>query len=520
MKKSNARSAATLKHEYTHVFCIVLLASFGVSIPAAAKDLPIVKPAMACADLAQSDITPKGEAPARIVTAKVITAGTVGPYCEIRGFVAPQVRFELRLPTQNWTQRLMFSGCGGFCGRVEFRIRAAEGCEAIDNGEIALVTSDLGHDAPDGNGNTVWAASNRQGKIDYGYRGVHVVTVIAKAIIARYYGQPQAYSYFNGCSDGGREGMMEGHRFPGDFNGIVAGAAVIGDVANNTVFHAWNARHSAMPDGAPLLKPQDLAVLHKAALDACDLTGDGVRDGVVGNPRACRFDPVVTECRQGQIQGCLTAAQIAAAKAMYGGPVDEKGRPLYYGRPVGSELGWGSPDSGEMAGAFVRYMVGDDILEFDLANFPFDRASFDRLHGLASVYNATNPDIDAFQKAGGKLIMWHGWADPGVPPMSSVTYYDSLIKRYGSATTSFARLFMFPGVGHCGGGEGPDRMNLTDAIFAWVEDGTAPASVIALRKSFGRTVQSRPVFPYPTNSRYRGTGDPSIAASFSESAAD
>ncbi|MBK9252493.1 MAG: tannase/feruloyl esterase family alpha/beta hydrolase [Proteobacteria bacterium] len=476
----------------------------------------MVRPVMGCEALAQKDIAPAGEAPGRIVSARTVTTGTVGPYCEIKGYVAPQVRFELRLPTQNWTQRLMFSGCGGFFGRVEFRIRASEGCEAIDNGEIALVTSDLGHDAPDGNANTVWAANNRQGKIDYGYRGVHVVTVIAKAILARYYGQPQAYAYFNGCSDGGREGMMEAQRYPGDFNGIIAGASVIGDAANNTVFHAWNARQSAAADGAAVLKPQDLAVLHKAALDACDLAGDGVRDGVVGDPRACRFDPAIAACRGGQSQGCLSAAQVAAARAMYGGPVDEMGRPLYFGRPVGSELAWGSPDNGEMVGAFVRYLVSDDILDFDLAKFPFDRAWFDRLHGLASVYNATNPDIDAFQKAGGKLIMWHGWGDPGVPPMSSVTYYESLLKRYGPATASFARLFMLPGVGHCGGGDGPDRMNLTDAIFAWVEDGTAPASVIALRKSYGRTVQTRPVFPYPSNSRYRGAGDPALASSFAE----
>ena len=478
----------------------------------------MVKPVMGCEALAQKDVAPAGEAPGRIVSARTVATGTVGPYCEIKGYVAPQVRFELRLPTQNWTQRLMFSGCGGFCGRVEFRIRASEGCEAIDNGEIALVTSDLGHDAPDGNANTVWAANNRQGKIDYGYRGVHVVTVIAKAIVARYYGRPPAYAYFNGCSDGGREGMMEAQRFPGDFNGIVAGASVIEDVANNTVFHAWNARHSAAADGSALLKPQDLAVLHKAALEACDLTGDGIRDGVVGDPRSCRFDPAAAECRQGGTADCLSAAQVAAARAMYGGPVDEKGRPFYYGRPVGSELSWGSPDNGEMVGAFVRYMLSDDILEFDLAKFPFDRASFERMQWMAPVYNATSPDLDAFRKAGGKLIMWHGWGDFGVPPMSSVNYYENLLKRYGADTPSFARLFLLPGVGHCGGGEGPDRMNLTDAIFAWVEDGSPPASLLALRKSYGRTLQTRPVFPYPANSRYRGAGDPSVATSFAASA--
>lgn len=469
------------------------------SSPGMTKDLPIVKPAMACGDLAQKDIAPVGEAPARIVTAKVVTTGTVGPYCEIKGYVAPQVQFELRLPTQNWTQRFMYSGCGGFCGRVDFRIRAAEGCAAIENGEIAVVASDLGHDAPDGNADTVWAANNRQGKIDYGYRGVHVVTVTAKAIIAKFYGKPQAYSYFNGCSDGGREGMMEVQRFPEDFNGVVAGASVMWDVENNTVFHAWNARQSVTSSGAPVFKPADLAVLHKAALDACDLVGDGVKDGLIGDPKACRFDPAVAECKAGETEGCLTAGQVAAAKAMYGGPVDEKGKSLFFGRPVGSELMWGSPDSGDMVGSFVRHMLTDDILPFDIKTFSFDRAAFEGRKALTSVYNANSLDIDAFRKAGGKLIMWHGWADPGVPPMGSVTYYGGLQSRYGKATDAFARLFMFPGVGHCGGGDGPDRSNMVDAIFAWVEDGVAPQSIVASRKSFGRTQVTRTVFPYSAN---------------------
>lgn len=478
---------------------LVALACMAIALfpPAAsAKDLPVAKPVMACADLAETDVAPPGEAPARIVTAKLVTTGTIAPYCEVRGYVAPQVKFELRLPTENWTQRLMYSGCGGFCGRVDFRIRAAEDCPAVTNGELALVASDLGHDTPDGNADTVWAAANRQGKIDYGYRGVHVVTVVSKAIIARFYGRPQAYAYFNGCSDGGREGMMEVQRYPADFDGVVAGASVIHDTVNNTVFHAWSARHLTAPDGSALFRKEDLATLHKAAVDACDTTGDGVKDGLIGDPAACRFDPAAALCPPGRTDSCLSAAQVAAARAIYAGPSDESGKPLYFGRPVGSELLWDPRDVAAMANSFMRYMVSDEINSGDAARIAFDRASFNRYNALATIYNATDPAIDAFRNRGGKLVMWHGWADPGVPPMSSVDYHRALLKRYGKQTAAFARLFMLPGVGHCGGGDGPDRINLVDAIMAWVEDGVAPTSIQAVRKSYGRTTLTRAVLPY------------------------
>ncbi|MBC2653546.1 tannase/feruloyl esterase family alpha/beta hydrolase [Novosphingobium flavum] len=467
---------------------------FALPTPAAARELPSVKPVMACGDLAEKDVF-SAEAPARIVSAKVVSAGSIAPYCEVRGYVAPQVKFELRLPTQNWRQRLLYSGCGGFCGRVDFRIRAAEGCAAIDNSEFAVVASDLGHDTPDGNGDTVWAAENRQGKIDYGYRGVHVVTVAAKAIIARFYGRPQTYAYFSGCSDGGREGLMEVQRYPADFDGVIAGAPVIHDTVNNTVFHAWSDRQMQAADGSALLTHAALEVLHKAALAACDTVGDGTADGIIGDPAACRFDPAVTVCAAGQSTACLTPAQAAAAVAIYRGPTDEKGRSLYFGRPVGSELSWDGLPYGAMANSFLRYMVSDTILP-ENARVLFDRASFDQYNALASIYNATSPDIDAFVAKGGRLIVWHGWADPGVPPMSTVDYVQRLRTRFGASAGTFLRLYMLPGVGHCAGGDGPDRINLVDAMMAWVEDGVAPAAVTAQTKVFGRTTAERTIRPY------------------------
>lgn len=470
----------------------------GLSLPdaASARDLPVVRPAMACADLAQRDIVPEGDAPARIITARVVSEGVVAPYCEVKGYVAPQVRFELRLPTENWMQRLMYSGCGGFCGRVDFRIRAAEGCAPIENGEFALVASDLGHDAPDGNANTVWAANNPQGKADYGHRGVHVVTVTAKAIIAMFYGQPQQYAYFNGCSDGGREGLMEAQRYPDDFDGIIAGAPVMNATMNNSLFHLWNAHHGRRADGRPMFSEADLVVLHDAALAACDTVGDDVADGIVGDPGRCRFDPQVVACTSARSGACLSAEQVAAARAMYAGPLDETGSRLYFGRPVGSELSWGGRDYEPMAAGFIRYMAGEGILSYDRAAVTFDRASAELYNAMAPVYNSTSPDLDAFRSGGGRLIMWHGWGDSGVPPQGTVDYYRQLQARYGRQADDLVQLYMLPGVGHCEGGEGPDLVNLVDQIVAWVEDGQQPGAVQAVRRVYGRVVDERTVAPY------------------------
>lgn len=487
---------------------ILTMASYG-----AAKPLPVIKPVMACSALAERDVVVPGEAPARIVTAREV-ADQVTPYCEVRGYVAPQVKFELRLPMQNWMQRLMFSGCGGFCGRVQMRIRVAEGCAGIENGEFALVTSDLGHDTPDGNGDTVWAASNRQGQIDYGYRGVHVVSVTAKAIIAQFYGQHQRYAYFNGCSDGGREGMMAVQRYPTDFDGVIAGASVIHDTLNNSVYHGWSARHLRRANGDRMFSEEDLTVLHRAALAACDAVGDNVVDGVIGDPSACRFDPETAQCSAQKTSGCLTAEQIAAARALYSGPLDPAGKPLYFGRPIGSEKEWGGPDVLAYVRSFVTYMATDRPQQFNLATMGFDPAALRIYNANAKIYNATASDLSAFRASGGKLIMWHGWSDAAVPPMSTVDYYNRVRQTMGNGTDDFLRVYMLPGVAHCQGGDGPDKLNLVDAIISWVEDGAAPDAIVPMRKIYGRTVQTRPVYPYPAFAAYKGSGDSMDASSF------
>jgi len=475
------------------VFCVL----FVLPSPAAARDLPVVKPAVECVSLSETDIAAPGGPPARIVAAKVVTLPNAAPYCEVRGYVVPQVKFELRLPTQNWTQRLLYSGCGGFCGRVDFRIRAAEGCAAVDNSELAIVASDLGHDTPDGNGDAVWAAGNSQAKIDYGHRGVHVVTLTAKAIIQRFYGRAQTYAYFNGCSDGGREGMMEVQRYPEDFDGVAAGAAVIHDTENNSVYHGWIAQYLERADHKPMFASAHLTLLHQVALDACGQP----KDGIIVDPSACHVDPSSVACAKVQREGCLSDEQVAAARAIYAGPVDETGRSLYFGRPIGSELAWGSPGFADMARSFIRYLSADQVIPGTATMLRYDRAAFERYNSLAPIYNATDSDISAFRHRGGKLIMWHGWSDTAVPAMSTVEYAKAVRARFGRSTDDFYRVYMLPGVGHCGGGDGEDKINVLDPLMAWVEDGKAPAALTATRKVFGRVASTRAIQPYSSPSR-------------------
>lgn len=485
---------------------------------ASALELPVTRPVLDCAALARTDVLPGGgEPPARISFARVVTADTVAPYCEVRGYVASQVRFELRLPTQNWNQRFLFSGCGGFCGRVEMRYRAADGCAAVENGEFASVTSDLGHDSPDGNADTVWASGSPEARANYGYRAVHVVTVTAKAIIARFYRQPARFAYFSGCSDGGREGPMEVQRYPDDFDGVVAGAPVIHNTLNNTIFHAWSAQRSRRADGSLMFEPQHLARLHDAVLNACDTVGDGVQDGVVGDPSTCRFYPATLLCGALPAADCLTQEQVDAARAIYSGPLSPAGKPLYYGRSPGSELMWGGPEVAGYARSFISHMTTPEPQTFDLGDVRYDTKALAIYNSQASVFNATDPDIGRFLGSGRKLILWHGWGDPGVPPMSTVSYYEAVRHEVGPELASGVRLYMLPGVGHCGGGEGPDKLNLIDPIMAWVEDGVAPGAIEATRKVYGRTRQVRTVYPFPATRGHDGKGDPNAASTIRSS---
>lgn len=309
----------------------------------------LILPVTACADLATdgataSDLSAVPDAPTRITSATVVEAtATVPAYCFVKGYVAPQVNFELKLPLSTWQGRYLQQGCGGLCGYISattFPTAPDPACEARAGGDFALAATDDGHTSPGPFSAEGWG-QDRQLRIDFGYRAVHVVSVAAKAVMKEYYGTPPRYSYFNGCSDGGREGLMEAQRYPEDFDGIIAGAPAAYMPFLASEHTAWVARANTGADGRPVLTADKLPGLHSAVLTACD-GDDGLIDGQIDDPRTCDFDPASIQCAAGVDRtDCLTPAQVTAARKLYAPPTDENGQLLYPGREEpGSEISW------------------------------------------------------------------------------------------------------------------------------------------------------------------------------------
>ena len=510
--------------------------------------LPVVAPVMECEKLGGLDLSDGVGARTRITAATSGNDATPAPYCRVTGYVEPAVNFEVRLPLTNWTQRFVQTGCGGLCGHVSIRLANAGGCDPAGRGELALASTDMGHSG----GMEGEFGEDPQRRIDFAYRGVHVTTLAAKALIAAFYGRPPKYSYFSGCSDGGREALMAAQRYPGDFDGITAGAAAMNFTTQNTFYHGWNALKNTAADGAAVLTADTLPALHEAAVRACD-SADGLEDGLIADPVGCRFDPGVLRCRGDQTAAvCLTPAQVETARAIYAGARDVAGNKLVLGGPLpGSELSWAGvfvPRPGStrlmspsIATGALKYLVYErnPPSGYRLADLQFTRESFTQTTTLHGLYDATNPDLSAFATRGGRLILWHGMADPHISPLNSIAYHTAMIRVMGAAAVErFARLYLFPGGDHCGGGEGPFDMDLLSPIMAWVEQGTAPFAIIASHRVGGRTGpiaaippglpspgapaeatpsrvdRTRPAFPYPLTTRYNGAGSIDDARNF------
>jgi feruloyl esterase len=503
-----------------------------VSAPALAAALTgPVAPRLVCAALAQPepgggvpDFGATPGAPTRLSSASVVAATASTPeLCDVKGYVSAQVQFELKLPTKTWQGRYLQNGCGGFCGAIG--ATGFPSCDLQPGGDFAVSATNDGHAAA--GFDALWAATDEQERVDFGTRAVHVVAVASRAIIQAFYGTAPQRSYFNGCSDGGREALMEAQRFPADFDGIVAGAPANIWAPLNGEFQAWLGRINADSQGQPILTPSKLPALHAAALASCD-GADGLIDGQIDDPRACRFDPASIQCAAGTDQPtCLTPAQVDVARKAYSGPVDAQGRHLYPGgEPVGSELAW--------AGWFVTtgapgvgLLIGDNYLKYSafpigqrtssVQDWRFTVDGFNRLRTEGRVFNSTNADLSAFRRRGGKLILWHGWADQAIPPTGTPAYYDAVQDRMGGlqSVQEFARLFMFPSTYHCGGGFGPNQFDLINPITHWVERGEAPARIVATQTdASGKAVRTRPVFAYPEQAKYVGSGSIDDAANF------
>ncbi|MEU9266046.1 tannase/feruloyl esterase family alpha/beta hydrolase [Streptomyces sp. NPDC048251] len=487
-------------------------------------DLPAVRPVMDCAGVTGLDLDGVTDAPVTISSATVVTTGAA-PYCEVRGTIAPANTMVMRLPVNGWTQRYVQTGCGGLCGSAAINYGQATTCPVVQDGTVASATTDMGHQ---GRNDGSWALDNPQAQIDFAYRGVHVTSQVAKAVIARFYGKRPAYSYFTGCSDGGREALMEAQRYPDDFDGIAAGAPANNMVVQNTFHHAWNVLTNRDANGDYILLADRLPLIHRAVLAACDAL-DGLTDGLLDDPRRCDFDPRTLVCVSGQDPStCLTAAQAAVVQRLHDGATDAQGRrlELAISHEWGSELEWtlfvpkaqGETVASEnFVTSFARYLAYPNAPdpEFQLSDLDFTVESFWKTVQSSSYLAAMDPDLGAFEKSGGKLLLWHGWNDQHISPQGTLAYYDALRDTMGARTADrFAKLYMFPGVAHCGGGDGPNTFDVLTPVMAWAESATMPGRIVASNSTNGTVTRTRPVYPYPKVARYDGTGSVDDAANF------
>jgi feruloyl esterase len=448
----------------------------------------------------------------------------------VAGVIETEINFELLLPdAADWNGRFLMGGGGGFVGTVQNQARNlfAYGGGPLERG-YATVGTDTGHS---GNGiEASWALDHPERQENFGHRAVHVTAEAAKSIIRRYYDQAPDYSYFVGCSRGGGQAMMASQRYPEDFDGIVSAAPAYdwtgiaaGFVQNQQAIH---------PDGdldAPVLTLATLELLGSSILAACD-ADDGVEDGVLDDPRRCGFRPEdLPRCAGDRpSDDCVTAEQLAAIDTVYGGPTSN-GEPVYHGFNYGGENDRGGWDSWVVAAPqrraagvpnaqygfgteLYKYFVFDDP-DWDYTQYDFS-AWKEEVAETAAILNATDHDLGAFRDRGGKIIYWTGWSDLALAPLGTIDYYERL-DAGDPAARDFARLYMLPGVLHCAGGPGPDRVDWVEAIRAWVEEGSAPERLLASKlDQDGDPTMTRPLCPYPQVAVYDGTGDPNDEESF------
>jgi feruloyl esterase len=445
-----------------------------------------------CAALRGADVDLPTLPPARVVESVAVGDDLAAPaHCRVRAYVAPRVQLLVWLP-ERWSGRLVMLGCGGKCGNLEAWHGYGHWRWPLRRGD-AVAFTDMGHVGRD-TVDALWAAGDLAARVDFGFRATHVATAAAKAIVAKRYGRAPSYSYLVGNSTGGRQGLTAAQRFPEDFDGIVAKCPLIDDVGTTTQL-VWTLRALARPDGRAKLDGPAIRALHAGALRACD-AADGHRDGVVDEPLNCRFDPGMLACGATKSAACLTPDAVDAARRVYAGPVDSRGRPLHAGGFVpGSELTWLDryvTEDGRIAyfGRFLLEVVRYQMFERDpgpgytLEAFDFDEdPARMRLSGVLT--DASQTDLERFRQRGGKLLLLQGGADSVIAPASVVRYYEAVERTMGGPdrTREFARLFVLPGVDHCfaGPGRGADVFDSLDLITRWVEQSAPPDRIVAQR---------------------------------------
>ncbi|MBS0387631.1 MAG: tannase/feruloyl esterase family alpha/beta hydrolase [Proteobacteria bacterium] len=452
-----------------------------------------------------------------------------GSYCRVSLRLRPtadsSIRSELWLPAPaRWNGKFQGVGNGGLAGDIPRDTLAA----GLRRG-YATAATDTGHDNASGVGR--FAQGHPEKIVDYGRRAIHVTAVAAQALTAAYYARKPRHRYFVGCSQGGQEALMEAQRYPADYDGIVAGDPDYNQTHHEVGAHLWVVDALYGDGGAPLGEPQ--ARLVGAAVNrACDAL-DGVADGVLEDPRRCSFDPGVLQCHGANGPNCLSAAQVRTVRRLWAGPDELAGTGYYPGLERGGEAElWGgwivarSPEEnthGALGLPFFRFFVYHDAA-WNFRRFDFRVAPAQIDAQLADAIDAVDPDLRAFRQHGGKLIHYHGFSDPDIPPRASIDYHDrvvALAAARGEAprVDGFYRLFMVPGMGHCGGGPGPNRFDMLAALERWVEQDVAPERIVATKyrdddpqRGVSRT---RPLCPYPRSAKYRGQGSTDEARNFS-----
>jgi len=444
------------------------------------------------------------------------------PFCRVKGILRPstdsEIHFEVWLPEKDWNQRLLGVGNGGFAGSIWYSQLAGN----LKRG-YATSGSDAGHQAEGEDAS--WAFGHPEKIKDFGWRAVHVTAERAKDVVKAYYGKTASKAYFDSCSDGGREALMEAQRFPEDYDGILAGAPA--NAWSHMLTSGVGLAQSTIGDPRGYISSMKLPAIQKAALAACD----SANDGFVNDPEKCHFDPAVLLCKGADSLECLTQPQVNSLKAYY------DGTSLFPGYSMGDESSWGSWVVGQGPGSgsglqyvqnYFRYMVTEDP-KWNTLTANVSASLKQATEKTAAALDSTNPDLSRFRARGGKLIMYHGWNDPAISPWNSIAYYKQVQKTVGEKETAgFMQLYMVPGMEHCAGGPGPasfgqlgiattgdQKYGVFDALVDWVEKDTPSEKIIGTKFSADQKVLlTRPLCPYPQLAKYNGTGDTNDAANF------
>ena len=497
--------------------------------------------ATGCADLAGVSLPHT-----TIKTAERITAGSfpipgqasplsnLPPFCRIAGSISPSadsdIQFEVWLPDEaSWNGRYLGAGNGGFAGSINYGGIGS----AVQRG-YATASTDTGHSTTGAfTIDASWANGHPEKLIDYGHRAIHETTVVAKGLVKAFYQKKLEHSYFSSCSNGGRQALMEAQRYPEDFEGIIAGAP-----ANNFTHFAAEFMWIAQALTAAYIPSSKLPAIEAANLSACD-AADGVKDGVLDDPRTCKADPGALLCKGAESDSCLTAPQVETLRKIYEGPKDARGHEIAPGFERGGEgAGWGAWILGGSLNKTAQFGFGSQIYanmvygnkDWDYKTFDLNRDMKAGDQKVGHILNAVDANLKPYAKRGGKLILYHGWCDPALPPRNTIEYYEAVKAKLGAKQAdAFVRLYMLPGVQHCGGGPGPNHYgdfdkepdatsNLLLAMERWVESGVAPANLTAVRYKGNRAAagveRSRPICAYPQVAKYKGSGSTDEAANF------